>query len=92
MYKLVDAGILDQAERLARDLLQRFPEVSDGWDHLATVYIEAGKFDEAEQAACTLIERFPNKYLGWMHLSHVYKARGDRRQQALCYHKVIETI
>jgi hypothetical protein len=37
---LVNAGKLDEAEKVARDLLQRFPEVHDGYDRLGVVYEE----------------------------------------------------
>ena len=35
---LVKAGKLDEAEKAARDLLERFPEVHDGYDRLGMVY------------------------------------------------------
>jgi hypothetical protein len=38
---LVHAGKLDEAEKAARDLLERFPEVHDGYDRLGMIY-EAG--------------------------------------------------
>ncbi|MBV9415186.1 MAG: SEC-C domain-containing protein [Solirubrobacterales bacterium] len=40
---LVRAGKLDEAERVARDLLERFPEVHDGWDRLGMVYEARGE-------------------------------------------------
>jgi tetratricopeptide (TPR) repeat protein len=47
---LVNAGKLDEAERIARDLLQRFPEVHDGWDRLGMVYEARG--DNQKAADC----------------------------------------
>ena len=40
---LVRAGKLDEAERAARDLLDRFPEVHDGWDRLGMVFEARGE-------------------------------------------------
>ena len=45
---LVHEGKLDQAEQAARDLLERYPEVHDGYDRLGMVYEARGK---AKQAA-----------------------------------------
>ena len=45
---LVNAGKLDEAEKAARDLLERFPEVHDGWDRLGMVHEARG---EKKQAA-----------------------------------------
>ena len=39
---LVKAGKLDEAEKAARDLLERFPEVHDGYDRLGMVYEARG--------------------------------------------------
>jgi tetratricopeptide (TPR) repeat protein len=40
---MVKAGQLDEAERAARDLLVRFPEVHDGYDRLGMVYEARGQ-------------------------------------------------
>jgi tetratricopeptide (TPR) repeat protein len=39
---LVHEGRLEQAERYARDLIERFPYVHDGWDRLGMVYEARG--------------------------------------------------
>jgi tetratricopeptide (TPR) repeat protein len=47
---LVHAGKLDEAEHAARDLLERFPDVHDGWDRLGMVYEARG--DNQQAAGC----------------------------------------
>jgi len=47
---LVHAGKLDEAEQAARDLLERFPDVHDGWDRLGMVYEARG--DNQNAADC----------------------------------------
>jgi len=54
--------------------------------------VHAGKLDEAEQAARNLLERFPDAHDGWDRLGMVHEARGDHRQAADCYRKVIALI
>ena len=54
--------------------------------------VRAGKLDEAEEAARDLLVRFPDVHDGWDRLGMVYEARGDNRQAADCYRKVIEFI
>ena len=44
---LVHAGRLDEAERAARDLLVRYPDVHDGYDRLGMVYEARGQTEEA---------------------------------------------
>jgi tetratricopeptide (TPR) repeat protein len=44
---LIHAGKLDEAEQAARDLLERFPEVSDGYDRLAMIYEARGDNKQA---------------------------------------------
>jgi tetratricopeptide (TPR) repeat protein len=44
---LVHAGRLDEAERGARDLLVRYPDVHDGYDRLGMVYEARGQHKEA---------------------------------------------
>jgi tetratricopeptide (TPR) repeat protein len=70
----------------------------DTWYALATASNAAaelvldGRLDEAEQAALDLLERFPEMHDGWDRLGMVYEARGDHRQAAECYRKVIDFI
>jgi tetratricopeptide (TPR) repeat protein len=54
--------------------------------------IKAGKLDEAEKAARDLLERFPEVHDGYDRLGMVYEARGDLKEAAACYRKVIEFI
>ncbi len=54
--------------------------------------VREGKLDQAEQAARALLERVPDVHDGWDRLGMVYEARGDRRQAADCYRKVIDVI
>ena len=50
MIDLVRAGRLDEAERAARELLERYPEVPDGHERLGRVYEARG--DHARAADC----------------------------------------
>jgi len=52
--------------------------------------IEAGKFDDAEQAAHDVLARFPSVHDGYECLGRLHQAKGDHRQAADCYRKVIE--
>jgi tetratricopeptide (TPR) repeat protein len=54
--------------------------------------VNTGKLDEAERAARDLLERFPEVHDGWDRLGMVYEARGDNRQAADCYRKVVEFV
>ncbi len=54
--------------------------------------IHAGKIDEAERAARDLLERFPEVHDGYDRLGMVYEARGQRREAADCYRRVIEFV
>ena len=54
--------------------------------------VGAGKLDEAEAAARDLLVRFPDVHDGWDRLGMVHEARGDSRQAADCYRKVIAFI
>jgi hypothetical protein len=48
--------------------------------------------NEAEQAARDLLVRFPEVHDGYDRLGMVHEARGENRQAADCYRKVIEFI
>jgi tetratricopeptide (TPR) repeat protein len=54
--------------------------------------VRTGKLDEAEQAARELLVRFPDVHDGYDRLGMVYEARGENRQAADCYRKVIAFI
>jgi tetratricopeptide (TPR) repeat protein len=54
--------------------------------------LHEGKLDEAERQARDLLERFPDVHDGWDRLGMVYEARGDQKQAADCYRKVIDFI
>jgi tetratricopeptide (TPR) repeat protein len=47
---LIHASKLDEAERAAHDLLERFPDVHDGWDRLGMVY--EARDDNQKAADC----------------------------------------
>ena len=52
--------------------------------------IHAGRLDEAEQAARDLLVRYPEVPDGHDRLGMVHEARGNRREAADCYRKVVE--
>jgi tetratricopeptide (TPR) repeat protein len=54
--------------------------------------VHAGRLDEAEQAARDLLVRFPDEHDGYDRLGMVHEARGENRQAADCYRKVIAMI
>jgi tetratricopeptide (TPR) repeat protein len=54
--------------------------------------VHAGKLDEAEKAARDLLERFPDVHDGYDRLGMVHEARGQPKEAADCYRKVIEII
>ena len=54
--------------------------------------IRAGKLDEAEAAARDLLVRYPEVPDGWDRLGMMHEQRGENRQAADCYRKVIDFI
>jgi tetratricopeptide (TPR) repeat protein len=61
----------------------------DAASNAAVDLVRAGKLEEAERAARDLLERFPYVHDGWDRLGMVYEARGENREAADCYRKVI---
>jgi tetratricopeptide (TPR) repeat protein len=53
---LIQAGKLDEAERAARDLLVRFPDVHDGYDRLGMVYEARGDRQKAIECYRKVVE------------------------------------
>jgi hypothetical protein len=58
----------------------------------AAELVRAGKLGEAEQAARDLLLLFPDVHDGYDRLGMVYEARGENRQAADCYRKVIAFV
>lgn len=54
--------------------------------------IDTNRLDQAEQAARDLIAGFPELHDGYDALGAVYEARGDNKQAADCYRKVIDFV
>jgi len=54
--------------------------------------IKAGKLDEAEKAARELLVHYPEVHDGYDRLGQVYEARGQNKEAADCYRKVIQFI
>lgn len=54
--------------------------------------VDSGRLDEAEIAARELLVRFPDVHDGYDRLGMVYEARGESRQAADYYRKVIEFV
>ena len=54
--------------------------------------IRAGKLDAAEAAARDLLVRYPEVPDGWDRLGMVHEARGENREAADCYRKLIDFI
>jgi tetratricopeptide (TPR) repeat protein len=63
--ELVKAGKLEEAELAARDLLERFPHVHDGWDRLGMVHEARGEKKQAADCyrkAIEIIQTQPDDY------------------------------
>ncbi len=56
VIELLDAGKVNEAERAARELLVRFPEVHDGYDRLGMVYEARGEHQAAADCYRKVIE------------------------------------
>ena len=54
--------------------------------------VQAGKLDEAESAARELLARYPDVHDGYDRLGMVFEARGQKRDAADCYRKVVDFI
>ena len=81
-----------------RPSLASYFQVSDDADQLTKAsngvveLIRGGNLDAAEQAAHDLLARFPEVHDGYDRLGMVCEARGDHRQAADYYRKVIAFI
>jgi tetratricopeptide (TPR) repeat protein len=86
-----------KAEVLARlaggiDLVDAEEDELTAASNDAVDLVRAGKLDEAEKAARDLLARFPEVLDGYDRLGMVYEARGDKKQAAYYYRKVIAFV
>ena len=88
----------DQAARQEHDRAELMQSLSTFRDAMALEaasnavigLVDAGRLDEAEQAARELLARYPEVNDGYDRLGMVHEARGQFREAADCYRKVIE--
>jgi tetratricopeptide (TPR) repeat protein len=73
----------------ARERLEQAAELAEASNAVVDL-VHAGRLDEAEHAARELLVRYPDVHDGYDRLGMVYEARGQRKEAADCYRKVIE--
>jgi tetratricopeptide (TPR) repeat protein len=89
----VDELIAEVAARLGMaEEEDTYEDELDAASNAVVHLVRAARLDEAEAAARDLLTRFPDVHDGWDRLGMVHEARGDSRQAADCYRKVIDFI
>jgi tetratricopeptide (TPR) repeat protein len=73
-------ALLDEDDELTRD------------SNAVVDLVHEGKLEEAEKAARELLEHYPEVHDGYDRLGMIYEARGEKKQAADCYRKVIEFV
>jgi tetratricopeptide (TPR) repeat protein len=88
-----------EAKQLKAALTAKLADVDDAdGDELAEAsnavvdMVKAGRLDEAEAAARSLLGRYPQVHDGWDRLGMVHEARGNAREAADCYRRVLEFL
>jgi len=86
------AGVQKEQRARSADLAAAWKESNelDDLSNRVVDLVHAGKLDEAEQVARDLLVRYPEVPDGHMRLGMVYEARGQKREAADCYRKVVE--
>jgi tetratricopeptide (TPR) repeat protein len=79
-----------QAELLETQATLQEAQALDAASNAVVDLVHAGRLDEAEQAARELLVRYPEVHDGYDRLGMVHEARGQFREAAGCYRKVIE--
>ena len=89
--KLAAAAVATAAATAQHDphLCDDCNEQLDAAANAVLALIDARKFAAAEQAAHEVLARFPAVHDGYECLGRLYQAKGDNRQAADCYRKVI---
>ena len=81
------AARLHQAE--AEDT---YDDALDVASNAVVALVKAGKLDEAETASRALLARYPEVHDGWDRLGMVHEKRGENRQAADCYRRVLDFL
>ena len=81
---------LQQAELLQSQATWQEAQALDAASNAVVDLVRAGHLDEAEQGARELLVRYPELHDGYDRLGMVHEARGQFRQAADCYRKVVE--
>lgn len=79
-----------QAELMESQAALEEAQALDAASNAVVDLVHAGRLDEAEQAARELLVRYPEVHDGHDRLGMVHEARGQFREAADCYRKVIE--
>jgi tetratricopeptide (TPR) repeat protein len=79
-----------QEELLESQAALQEAQALDAASNAVVDLVHAGRLDEAEQAARELLAHYPEVHDGHDRLGMVHEARGQFRQAADCYRKVIE--
>jgi tetratricopeptide (TPR) repeat protein len=82
---------LDEAEKLARELIESEPDQLRGTLALATVFEQRGDFDGAEAIVRKGLESFPDHFLLYMRLAQIERARGNRSGEMDVYREVLRS-
>jgi len=69
-----------------------YEDALDAASNAVVQLVGAAKLNDAAAAARDLLVRFPGMHDGWERLGMVHEVRGDARQAADCYRKVIDFI
>ena len=78
--------------RLRGDAADTGEDELDAASNAVVDLVKAGKLDEAEAAARELLARYPEVHDGWDRLGMVHEARGNNREAADCYRKVLDFL
>jgi tetratricopeptide (TPR) repeat protein len=79
-----------QAELLESQAALQEAQALDAASNAVVDLVHAGRLDEAEQAARALLVSYPEVHDGYDRLGMVHEARGQLREAADCYRKVVE--
>jgi tetratricopeptide (TPR) repeat protein len=78
-FLLADTGEnLDEALKLARQVVNKSPKQADFVDTLAYVYLRRDQNDEAMQLLSDLVHRYPNNPIFAYHMGLTWYQKGDR--------------